>query len=423
MFSPRLILVLFAAAAVSSLPVQAEPPASPIAECWKGPGVSGNWFGARETLSDRGFDLVGQWRGVYFGVVASEGGTGGFYTQEINIDPRLDLAKFTRCEALQGLSAFGLLRHRQTGFRANPNNYIKANSLFGPSSFEGGVGWRLMQFGLAYTTPELFGVKDFLTIRAGWLAPKLEFIDQPLSEQFVNAAMVVADGIGANVPFSAAFSSWGGTIEVKPVDWHYTKVGLFMSYPEASRSNNNGLMFQGYAPDVSQNGLWFMGETGFTPRIGTSRLPGKYALGAYLYENGGGGVDGNQFGLYLQADQMLLREPSVGEKLSEQGLSMFNLVSFAPPGNNPYPLYAQGGLSYEGAVPTRDKDKTMVGFGFAPYQQAEGASHTVFLEAGYRAQINGFTWVQPFVQYIVQPAGTTSVANAAILGIYMGMDF
>jgi len=421
MVSARFISCLFVAIVLLPLPAHADPE-TPLA-WWQGPGVSGDWFGVRETLSDRGFDLVGQWRGVYFGVVASEGGTGGFYTQEINIDPRLDLAKFTRCEALRGWSAFGLLRHRQTGFRANPNNYVKANSLFGPSSFEGGVSWRLMQFGLAYTTPELFGVKDFLTIRAGWLAPKLEFIDQPLSEQFVNAAMVVADGIGGNIPFSAAFSSWGGTLEVKPVDWHYTKVGLFMSYPEASDSNNNGLMFQGYAPDVSQNGLWFMGETGFTPRIGTSRLPGKYALGAYLYESGGGGSDGNQFGLYLQADQMLLREPLVGEKLSDQGLSMFSLVSFAPPDNNPYPLYAQGGLSYKGVVPTRDKDKTMVGFGFAPYQQAEGASHTVFLEAGYRARINGFTWAQPFAQYIVQPAGTASVANAAILGIYMGMDF
>jgi carbohydrate-selective porin OprB len=120
---------------------------------------------------------------------------------------------------------------------------------------------------------------------------------------------------------------------------------------------------------------------------------------------------------------MLFRESRGGENLPAQGLRMFSLVSVAPPDNNPYPLYAHGGLSYEGAIPTRDKDKAMVGFGFAPYQQAAEASHSVFLEAGYRARINGFTWVQPFVQYIVQPSGTTTVANAAIFGIYMGMDF
>jgi len=122
MFSPRLILVLFAAAAVSSLPVQADPPASPIADWWQGPSVSGDWFGAREALSDRGFDLVGNWSGIYFGVVASEGGTRGFFTQEINIQPSLDFAKLSRCESLQGLSAFGLLRYRETGFRSNTNN-------------------------------------------------------------------------------------------------------------------------------------------------------------------------------------------------------------------------------------------------------------------------------------------------------------
>jgi carbohydrate-selective porin OprB len=31
--------------------------------------------------------------------------------------------------------------------------------------------------------------------------------------------------------------------------------------------------------------------------------------------------------------------------------------------------------------------------------------------------------VQPFVQYIAQPDGTTAVANASILGVFLGVDF
>ena len=47
----------------------------------------------------------------------------------------------------------------------------------------------------------------------------------------------------------------------------------------------------------------------------------------------------------------------------------------------------------------------------------------MLIEAGYRVQVNGWSFVQPFAQYIVQPDGTTAVANAAILGLFLGVDF
>ncbi len=63
-----------------------------------------------------------------------------------------------------------------------------------------------------------------------------------------------------------------------------------------------------------QNGLYFIAETGVTPQIGRSQLPGKYVLGGYYWglENTsffGQPFDG-KFGFYWQADQMLWREPS-----------------------------------------------------------------------------------------------------------------
>jgi porin len=49
--------------------------------------------------------------------------------------------------------------------------------------------------------------------------------------------------------------------------------------------------------------------------------------------------------------------------------------------------------------------------------------NTTFLEAGYRIKVSGWSYVQPFVQYIVQPNGTTAVANATILGLFIGTEF
>lgn len=402
---------------------------------WTGKKVTGDWFGLRETVADNGLTLGGTWRGLYFGIADSANGSGSVFTQELVFSGRVDFLKLTKAQTLDGLAGFVEGRWREPGYNANPNNIVEASNLFNPSRFSGGLGWRMVTFGLTYTAPELFGVEDLVTVTAGWLRPQREFVNQPLSGLFANNAMAVAKGLGGNIPFSASFSSWGGTLLVEPVDWQYTKLGLFMSYPEATLSSNNGLMFQGYAPDLSQNGLFFMGETGLTPAIGPDKLPGRYAFGTYFYGEDNKQFGTSKYGFYWQADQMLYREPSIGgDKLGEQGLSLFSLATFAPNGyNNNYPFYFQSGLVYQGLVPSRESDQLMFGIAFGEYSaktvqsaQRKGKpspSNTTFLEAGYRIKANGWSYVQPFAQYIVQPNGTTAVANATILGLFVGVEF
>jgi hypothetical protein len=88
-------------------------------------------------------------------------------------------------------------------------------------------------FGFEYTAPELFDIKELITLRGGWLPPQNEFIDQPLSKLFVNNAFESSKGIGANIPWSSSFTTWGGTLKIKPLDWYYAKAGLFMSLPSS----------------------------------------------------------------------------------------------------------------------------------------------------------------------------------------------
>lgn len=411
------------------------PPAVGLAKWWNGKGITGDWFGARDVVADNGLTLGGTWRGIFFGIADSQNGSGNAFTQELLFSGRINFLKLTKAQTFDGLSGFIEGRWREPGYNANPNNVVGASNLFNPSRISGGLGWRFVTFGLTYTTPELFGVEDLVTVTGGWLRPQREFINQPLSGLFANNAMAVAKGLGGNIPFSASFSTWGGTLLVKPSDWHYTKLGLFMSYPEATLSSNNGLMFQGYAPDPSENGFFFLGETGFTPKIGASKLPGRYAFGSYFYEEDSAQFGTNKYGFYWQADQMLYREPSAtSDKLSDQGLSLFSLATFAPNGyNNNYPFYFQSGLVYEGLVPSRNRDQLLFGIAFGEYSERSvqvaqrrkrpAPSNTTFLEAGYRIKVNGWSFVQPFAQYIVQPNGTTAVANATILGLFMGIDF
>ena len=393
---------------------------------WNAQTVTGDIFGVRPVMEEHGLSLNGRWRGIYYGILSSENGSGNAFPQEVVFRGRLDLAKATKYEALQGVGLFGEVRWRDPAYAANPNNIVDADGFFNPSRYSGGVGWRLMTAGLDYTVPEIFGREDALIVRGGWLQPQQEFVDQPDARLFANNPVASADGLGGNIPFSSSFSSWGGTIEVKPADWHYTKMGLFMSFPNPTDRNNNGLMFRGDS-DPAQNGLFFLGETGLLPELGPDKLEGKYAFGGYYYGEQNEEFGSSKFGFYWQADQMLWRESE------DQGLSLFSLWVFAPKYNNDFSFYAHGGLVYQGAIPTRDEDKLMAVAAVGQYSyydliEARAAgdpepNQTVLIETGYRFALNGWSFIQPFAQYIVQPDGTTAVANAAILGLFFGIDF
>lgn len=417
-------------AVAAALSAQARPASeeTPLIEWWEG-GQAADWMGSRKgmgvrsRLEDRGLSFNVRWRGIYFGIVEAEGGQGDAFTQEWAGAARLDFAKLTGASALDGLAAFGEVRWREPGAQSLPNERVEASSLFNPSRFAGGVGWRLLNFGLTYAAPGASGTRDFLVLTGGWLQPQREFIDQPRSRLFVNNAMASSRGIGGNIPFSASFSTWGATIRVKPRGWHYAKVGLFMSYPDATASGNNGLMFRGVP---SRNGLFAMGETGVTPKIGSGKLPGCYAFGGYYYGDGTGTRDGTQCGAYVQADQMVFREPSSGGgPPGRQGLHLFSLFAGAPANDNSYPFYCHGGLVYEGLIPSRDKDQTLFAVACGKYSAVTqpGRDATAFLETGYRVQINGWSFVQPFAQYVARPDGTARVADGVLLGLFMGMDF
>ena len=440
-----------------------------LEQWWTGKYANGNWFGVRDTLEDRGLKLGGRWIGVYYGVV--DGGRpnvrGSYFDEEIKFTGELDFAKLTGWEPLEGLRGFGEVRWRDG---LNPNLRVGASGNFQPSHFQSGKQWRLMTFGLSYTTPELFGIKEFLTLTGGWIQPQKEFIDQPLSKLFVNNAFESSKGVGANIPFSSSFTTWGGTLRIKPLEWYYAKAGLFMSYPEATSTDNHGLAFEGFGPDPSRNGLFFIGETGFTPKIGAAKLPGKYAFGGYYYEEEntsffGTDYDG-RYGLYWQVDQMLFREPSSEEptplakgpsdgkmvaeqksgksleepapakkpKLSDQGLYLFSLFTYSPKYNNILPFYFHTGLVYKGLIPTRNEDQLMAAFAFGQYSffniealQQRGTvnqpNYTAVLEIDYRIQITKWAFFQPYIQYIIQPNGTGAIENATILGFQTGVIF
>jgi len=439
---------------------------SALADWWNGKYGTGNWFGVRDTLEDHGLTLSGSWRGNFLGIVDGGLQQRGGFDEEIKFRGLLDFRKLTGLDALQGLTLYSDVRWRDGD---GINKYSGATGNFAPSTYQGGKQWRFQNVYVTYTTPELFGHKEFLTLSGGWQNPTDVFINQPLNKFFVNNTFNSGRGINANgIPWGGSYAAWGGYLKVKPIDWYYVQSGLYLAIPNGTNTANHGLDFAGYRIDPDLNGLYWLTETGVTPKIGPSKLPGRYAAG-FIYW----GVENKSFYgtpydekllWYWQADQQLFREPSHSEepaplakgpsdgksfandgkhtvlepttkqKLSDQGLYFFSLINFAPAYNNQVPFYFHAGLVYKGLIPTRDDDQLGVGFAYGNYSfdniqalQAKGnvnqPNYTAVLEVDYRIQINKWAYVQPLLQYIIQPNGTGSIENDTILGVHMGVDF
>nr|HRJ72347.1 hypothetical protein [Terrimicrobiaceae bacterium] len=234
----------------------------------------------RKQTAERGVELTGGWKGSFYGLTS--GGVDsprGAFDEELTIGISVDFGKLAGIEGLTGQAA---VRYRDG---RNPNIYAGASSTFNPSRYQSGQQWRLMPVFLSYTTPELFGIRNFLTISAGWQNAYAFFADQPESKLFTNNAIGTTKGLGGvnGFPWGSSYAAWGGYLKVEPSELFYAMGGLYLAIPEAAALGNHGLDFAGYGPDPSRNGLYFLAETGLRPKLGPGALPGKYAFGAIYW--------------------------------------------------------------------------------------------------------------------------------------------
>lgn len=462
----RKLLILLLGLGLTGTPAsRAEIPAksgdaSVLEKWWNGKYATGNWFWVRNTLEDHGLTLGVEWKAnILFDVAGGLEQHGG-YDDEWKFRATLDFAKLTGWEALEGLSVYSDLRYRGG---AGVNKYTGASSQFVPSTFQGGRLWRFQNVYLTYVTPEMFGVKEFLTLSGGWQNPTDIFIRQPENKFFINNTFTSNRGIGAEgIGWGGSYAAWGGYLKIKPLDWYYLQSGLYMAIPDTNNQNNHGLFFAGAQPP-NRNGLFWLTETGFTPKIGPSKLPGRYAAG-FMYwglenESYFGTPYDQKLLFYWQADQMLYREPSPEApaplakgpsdgksmagakeavtpgkpKLNDQGLYFFSLINFSPKYNNPEPFYFQTGLIYKGLIPSRDQDQLGVAMAYGNYsyykQLADAAdgrpvqTYEAVIEFDYRVQVTKWAYVQPVVQYLIRPNGTGLVPNATVIGMQLGVTF
>ncbi len=417
----------------------------------------GDWFGTRTFLEDHGLKFKGESTSIYYGVPTNDLRHNSVFCYNLTLDTEFDFGKMLGLQGLKGIA--GIQWETGEQFRDNPG----AGIAFSPDRFTGLWKWRLRPIVLTYVTPELFGIKEFLTLSGGWQSPANYFIQQTAANLFQNYAFWGGHLVANGVLFDGNYVAWGGYTKIQPAEWAYLQAGLWAAVPNALDGQNRGVYFA--LSRRKQNGLFFMGETGITPKFGSQRLPGKYAFGSYYWgltcRSFLGTSYPGKFGFYWQADQMLFREATsqsldsmtysigkggsstagkasgtttVKEKLSPQGLYAFSLLAYAPKFNNELPFFLRTGLVYKGLIPTRDKDDLGIAFAYGNYSYykilANRAKHIdtqrtneALLEVDYCLQINRWLFTQPYLQYIIRPNGDGQSRDALVVGITTKVTF
>jgi carbohydrate-selective porin OprB len=215
--------------------------ASNLSNWWSGSSGTANWFGIGKPLNDYGLTISGSAREVFLGQLS-----GGLPNTNkgnwINEEKMAFIYDFAKVFGLKGLTLESDWRYRNVD--GDPNNAYNAwsagtvgnSSMFNPSKDTSGMGVRILPQYLKWATDSS---KDpnFL-VKAGWINPYEDFLNQPDSIYFQNNAIATAKGIGGTagpgtivgysasgvpvlakttaVPWSSSYASWGGELRAKP---------------------------------------------------------------------------------------------------------------------------------------------------------------------------------------------------------------
>ncbi|NQU95070.1 MAG: carbohydrate porin [Candidatus Omnitrophica bacterium] len=400
--------------------------------------MTGDWNGMRTRLSNKGVDFTSSYVCDILGNPVGGKSQGVRYDHSVGLDVNVD---FEKAYGIKG-SRFHVSGLYRSGYNLSSEvigNTLVVSSIFGHE-----------QFRFYALTLEQLLCEEKLSFLVGRMGAQDEFIKSPLYWAFVTNAI---DGMPINIPINFTFpvyptATWGARVKVNITDEFSSMTGAYNGDPDIGKDSYHGFDF---GLRLSKGAL-LMQEFNYTPRIKSEEcpegLPGRIMLGGYwntgtfrdLYSDINGasyeftGLSqkkhiGN-YGVYLHLEQMLYREPD-SDVGNDQGLTPFIAANFAPPNINKLPLLVMGGFVYTGPFPGRDYDTAAIGVTYVSWSPDARRTTEVEKDRGslvypekyemsfdftYSMAVTKWMFIQPDIQFIMNPGGTAKVPNALVIG-------
>lgn len=361
--------------------------------------ATGKWFGVRPLFEEHGVSVNSS---LLFGPSYKTGG--GAYGEAsaksyslFNLSVTVDTEK----AGLWKGGTFYTLYQKKTGY-----------GLAGPAG--GAMGdymdldnWdarQINQISECWYQQKLF--KDKLRLKVGKQDANVDFGYLNSGWDFMNLAFSVNPTVP--MPTYPDQAGFGFVAEVNPKEWLSLRNGTYSKY---------GIPFN-------------MTELEIKTRI--KKLPGRYSVGAWEMSDSNGmqtldGTSNNvyvnnfnrNYGAYAQFEQMVYKEKKDDDN-DLQGLVVFGQFGISPSNRNDMSRYVGGGLHYRGPIPKRDLDRAGIAVASGSFASRLGdvtsqiGSETA-IEAFYRVQVTPWFYLQPDVQFIMNPNGC--YANSVAVGL------
>ncbi|MEI6032667.1 MAG: carbohydrate porin [Verrucomicrobiae bacterium] len=293
---------------------------------------------------------------------------------------------------------------------------------------------------------------NFLEFRIGRMAAADEFCTLPAFGLQVNGGI---DGNPTSIFLNSKFTSspnavWGAMVKINPSPIFYAASGIYQATDRIGVIGYHGLDFS-IRPGDS---FLMLAETGWSPTFGGSPagtahdkdgkksvvpaeagLPGIYKFGGYFSNfpfssYAGGPVQQNTYGFYLMGQQTVWQSA----QNANHNLALWAGVTYSPQYQvAQMPVMGFGGTVWQGLIPGRDQDQFlctwMTGAFSSTYADsiassgaARPSAETVF-DISYIINLTPNVFIQPDIQYIIQPNGLGTTPNALVIGAQFGCNF
>lgn len=257
-------------------------------------------------------------------------------------------------------------------------------------------------------------------IKLGLQDLNADFIVSDYAGDFMNSSFGVPSLISDNVPLPIfPLTTLGINLKSRISDAFTIQTALFDGMPESFDNNEYNLDWS----IKSGDGALIFSELQFSTSI--NKLEGTYKAGSYYhshlkcknevtgcYET----VFKRNYGFYIIMDQRVWKK---GEFSS---LGLFAQFAVSPSAINPHHYYFSAGLNYSGLFDDNGDDVVGLAFAHAGFGRGE-ISDEMTIELFYKARVNENLFLQPDVQYIINPAGAgVKLDNALAAFLRFGIN-